>query len=405
MPLLQPQDPTAIQFRWHKLTTWPLLMLGFRPLFMLAGLSAVLSISVWIFILNGQLEWHHKYPAIYWHAHEMLFGFAGAVVAGFLLTAAQNWTQKATLNGAALLSLCGIWLAARLSFFIPQSSVTLTLLLQATFWLLLLTNLSSVIITARSKNNRVFIFYVGVIGCCNIAFLTALNNGDFLQVGLLSQSSLIAYMLLIGVVSGRVIPFFIARGLQKDQKPAIRKVDRAIFYLAILCVCISPLQSSFLHAHYLNGCLLILGCLHLVRAVYWFDIRLVKVPLLWSLYVSYFAIAAGLLLCAYNRIYHLAFWRDHLHLVAISGMSLMILSMMARVTLGHTGRSLTTHLSTTIAFTCIVAAGISRAFLIHFTSPHNAWLISALMWVFGFFLFLITFSPMLLKQRLDGRQG
>ena len=118
MSLLQLQEPNRRVFQWRSISTWPLFMLAFRPLFLLAASLSVVSISVWTLILTGNISWHAPYPATFWHVHEMLFGVVAAVVAGFLLTAAKNWTQQQTLNGKALLLLCCVWLAARLSFFI-----------------------------------------------------------------------------------------------------------------------------------------------------------------------------------------------------------------------------------------------------------------------------------------------
>ncbi|MEK0160115.1 NnrS family protein [Pseudoalteromonas piscicida] len=405
MSLIQLEEPSPKAVCWYTPSTWPVLMLGFRALFLLAALFAVVSISVWALLLTGNVVWRNDYPATYWHAHEMLFGFGGAVVAGFLLTAAKNWTQRQTLHGGALLSLCIIWCAARLSFFVANSSVIITLLLQLGFWLIVLVNLTTVIVDAKSKNNRVFIFAVSMLCGCNIVFLILLHNLHFLLLSATSQATLIAYMLLIGVVGGRVIPFFIARGLQQAQKPHTPRLDRAIFYLAIICVFTYILQFTIPNTHYLSAALLFLGLLHSIRAIYWFNSKLFTVPLLWSLYLSYCAIAVGLILSAYNNTFAPEHLRSHLHLVAINGMGLMILAMMTRVTLGHTGRLLQVGTTTTLAFIFIAISGLIRAFLIHFINPHNAWLLSAVAWVFGFLLFFITFAPMLIQKRVDGRIG
>ncbi|MEJ6473245.1 NnrS family protein [Pseudoalteromonas piscicida] len=405
MALMQLEEHQATAFKWRTPATWPVLMLGFRALFLLAGIFAVVSVSIWAFILNGGLVWTHPYPATYWHAHEMLFGFAGAVVAGFLLTAAKNWTQRQTLHGASLLLLCGIWLAARLSFFVPHSSLLFTLLLQLGFWLMVLVNLTKVILDANSNNNRVFIFALGILCSCNTVFLLLLHSQQFQLVSAISQASLVAYMLLIGVVGGRVIPFFIARGLQQPQKPRTPKLDRVIFYLAVINVVAYVVHASQQTSYFLSTTLFILGLFHCVRAMYWFDYKLFSIPLLWSLYLSYCAISVGLLLNAYNISFAPEHLRSHLHLVAITGMGLMILAMMARVTLGHTGRRLQIGTLTTLAFICIATSGLIRALLIHFMNPHLAWLSSAVAWIIGFMLFLISFAPMLMQKRIDGRMG
>ncbi|WP_419147649.1 NnrS family protein [Pseudoalteromonas 'SMAR'] len=405
MSLLQLQEPNRRVFQWRSISTWPLFMLAFRPLFLLAASLSVVSISVWALILTGNISWHAPYPATFWHVHEMLFGVVAAVVAGFLLTAAKNWTQQQTLNGKALLLLCCVWLAARLSFFINDLGLTFTLGLQMLFWLLVIINLSHVIITAQSRHNRVFIFITALLCSCNALFLILLRSQDYQLVSDIAQSSLMAYLLLIGVVGGRVIPFFIARGTNTPQAPRSLRLDRSIFIVALAALPSYLWQMKGAPHFILSTVLAILALLHLKRACDWFNRKLIKVPLLWSLYLSYLTVALGLLLLAYSNSWASEHVKSHLHLVAITGMGLMILAMMSRVTLGHTGRALETGFVTTVAYSCIATSGLLRALLGHFISPHLSWLLSALVWVLGFALFLYTYAPMLLQKRIDGHVG
>ena len=150
----------------------------------------------------------------------------------------------------------------------------------------------------------------------------------------------------------------------------------------------------------LSTVLAILALLHLKRACDWFNRKLIKVPLLWSLYLSYLTVALGLLLLAYSNSWASEHVKSHLHLVAITGMGLMILAMMSRVTLGHTGRALETGFVTTVAYSCIATSGLLRALLGHFISPHLSWLLSALIWVLGLPYFFIPTPQCCCKNAL-----
>ncbi|MEI8641271.1 NnrS family protein [Pseudoalteromonas sp. Hal099] len=109
-------EPMPAHIAIHHVTKWPLWMLAFRPYFLAGGLLAFLSIGYWLLILTGYASWHLTMPATLWHAHEMLFGFAGVVAVGFLLTAAQTWTGVESISGKALMLLTFVWISARLAF-------------------------------------------------------------------------------------------------------------------------------------------------------------------------------------------------------------------------------------------------------------------------------------------------
>ena len=147
------------------------------------------------------------------------------------------------------------------------------------------------------------------------------------------------------------------------------------------------------------------AALHLIRAKLWWHANVLKVPLLWSLHFSYFALGAGLMMIAFSFYTSVIPFKDALHLITIGTIGMMILAMMTRVSLGHTGRTLNTPKYISVAFTLVLVAAITRSILPLIIAPHFAWQISALLWLVAFLLFLIYCTPILTRRRVDGRRG
>ena len=176
-------EPMPARVAIHHVTKWPLWMLAFRPYFLAGGLLAFLSIGYWLLILTGYASWHLTMPATLWHAHEMLFGFAGVVAVGFLLTAAQTWTGVESISGKALMLLTFVWISARLAFFIKladfaNANLWLVTVLQLAWWLGAITALANMLITARSKNNYPFLVISSVLCALNTLYLLLVLNNN-----------------------------------------------------------------------------------------------------------------------------------------------------------------------------------------------------------------------------------
>lgn len=424
-----------------------LLRMAFRPFFLLAGCWAVLAISVWLATLVGIWHGNSLLPATLWHAHEMLFGFGALVAAGFLLTAAQNWTARPGLQGRLLLLSCVLWLSARLLALFATGAVGVWSLLgcQLGWWLCVVWALSRQLIPAQSRNNYVFLPLLTLMALLNITVLL-LANGQPLLAGLLCQSMVLLFCLLMGIVGGRVIPFFTARTTSTQQATTPR-LDHVLFWLT--CVGITVFISNSLlvvvadssHAMVLalrvTGATLLLciGLLHLLRLGFWSNWQVLRHPLLWSLHGAYLAMALGVLLLGLlllgNAVVSamvaakvlpssallpnaLTLQKDVLHLIAISAMAGMMLAMMARVSLGHTGRPLQAPRRMALAFAAVLSAGLLRSvatvtplWLPSQLSPTTAqlWLTSGLLWLGAFALFVRCYWPVLTQARLDGKPG
>lgn len=393
---------------------WPFFAMPFRPAFLLAGFWAVLAICIWLAQLTGLIQSAAALQGTLWHVHEMLFGFGALVAVGFLLTAAQNWTQIPALNRRGLLGWSLLWLLARvLAFTDPLAdtgySLLLLTLVQGSWWLLSLGALCRQLWRARSQRNYQFVLMFTGMALLNLLFLQQSAAGHYLQALHLGHSMILLFGVLMGVLGGRVIPFFTARATNTPQAKTPR-LDLLLLLSAVAGTLgfIVSVWWSLLNPGWL---MLLVALLHLLRLNHWFTPKLLTQPLLWSLHVANLALAVGLalmaiaLLTAPSTLPRPALFKDALHLVAISAMAGMMLAMMARVALGHTGRPLQVNRLLALAFAAVFVSGLVRASAGLLPHPQLSWYSSAGLWLGAFAIFTRVYWPILTSPRLDGRPG
>ncbi|WP_447593955.1 NnrS family protein [Aquipseudomonas campi] len=382
----------------------PIWRLGFRPFFLAGAAFAVIAIVLWGAWLQGLLPtWQPAGGMLAWHRHEMPFGFAAAIIAGFLLSAVQTWTGTPGLSGRPLLLLAGLWLVARLAWAgsLPPLAVAA---LQLPFLPVLAIVLGRQIWRARQKNNYPIVGVLLLLSLCQGHVLAglALGNDEWQRRGALAALWLIAA--LLGVIGGRVIPFFTQRGLSRPQPFAAHpKLDRLGLACALL-IATSIAAGPGLTAHaWLAPLFLVFAALHALRLWRWRDRRLCNVPLLWSLHLAYAWLpVAALGMAAWHLGLPLASSLAS-HALAVGAMSGLILAMIARVSLGHTGRPLHPPPTIAWAFAALQLATLARVVVAAF-SPWGLWLAVGL-WALAFFLFLVSYAPILCRARADGQPG
>ncbi len=385
-----------------KLSDMPLWELAFRPWFLAATLSSVLSITAWLLFLHGQLPSLATtgLSPVVWHIHEMLFGFAATIAVGFLLTAAQTWTNRRSINGLPLIALTLIWLAVRGLLWSNDPTLQLAAVtLQASWWLISIGYLANMVIKAKSNRNYQFIPLLTAMMSFNIGFLLADINGYTELAMHLSRCAILLFCLLVGIIGGRVIPFFTGRGAENAKVKSTPQLDKWLPWVSLLGLAVF-FSGYFIELPFTPATLLILaGAMHLLRLLNWNSLATLKVPLLWSLHGSYLALALGLI--ALGASYHIDALRfaDALHLITVGTLGAMILAMIARVSLGHTGRPLKPHFSINIAFILILAGALARVTLPLAQQPILAWDISATCWVVAFSLFIWHYSLILMRPR------
>ncbi len=405
-------EPMPEKIKLYQVTQWPVWMLAFRPCFLAAGILAVFSMAYWLFVLSGLATWHLSIPATLWHAHEMVFGFAGVVVVGFLLTAAQTWTNVPSISGAKLMALTMLWVAARVVFFIDiDSSLRIDLniycvaILQLLWWLAAIIALSNMLIKASSTQNYIFIIMLSMLCALNSIYLTLVAMQKMLLALAVVDTGVLVITIVVGIVAGRVIPFFTARGLQLTEQVRAPKLDKWVLICSLFVLILFFLSKLFIPELTTAYAFAVLGALHVYRSRLWWHKGILKVPLLWSLHIAYLFLGLGFLLIAASFYFSLLQFKDALHLITVGTIGLMIISMMVRVSHGHTGRTLTIPCLVSVAFVIILAAAVVRALLPFVIGHHLAWQLSAVFWLVGFCLFLFHCAPILVNRRVDGRRG
>ncbi|MDD2739601.1 MAG: NnrS family protein [Methylomonas lenta] len=383
---------------------YPLFAMGFRAFFALAGLSALALIALWNAMANGSLHLDNYYPAIQWHAHEMLLGYSVAVIAGFLLTAVRNWTGMQTANPDQLAALCFLWIYGRvLPFYSELVPDVLIAAVDFAFLPALTYFISKPLLKTGHYKNLIF---------TGLLLLLTVANGlihaqilGFSETGvMLGLDMLVAIIvMMILVIAGRVFPFFTERGLSGViciRNPGLDivtiVVSMTVFVLMMLNVSGILLALVALAAVVLN----------VMRVAGWYDGRIWFVPLLWVLYVGYGWLILGFVMLALSA-YALVLPAVALHAFTVGGIGILTLGMMARVALGHTGRALKTSNVMAIAFLLINLAAIMRVL---FPAILPAWyggfvLVSTYAWLAAFSLFAFYYLPILVAPRSDGEPG
>ncbi|MBW3139680.1 NnrS family protein [Ferrimonas balearica] len=396
-------DPSKVE------TTWPLWRLGFRPFFLGGAALAVLLIPYWLTLwyypeLINRPFWSPVIP-LWWHPHEMLFGFAMAIVAGFTLTAVQTWTGQPGLKGWPLAGLFGLWLGARLVLMLPYAiPLWLPALLDTSFLLLTAARLGWSIWRVRQWRNAAFPLLLTLAALLNLLSYWALYQRDMVLASTLWQGMIWWMALLITFVGGRVIPFFTAVRLKLPKADPIRALDWVLF--SALAVLALNALFSVLPEPLWRATLLLAGGLQLVRQSRWHGHKTRGEPLLWSLHLSYLCITVTLLALAITGSDEVA-QRQLLHLLAVGAIGGMCLAMIARVSLGHTGHNLYEGPWMAPAFAMVLSAALVRSLLPLWLPVHTElwhWLAGTL-WCGAFALFLWHYSGLLSRPRLDGRPG
>jgi len=383
---------------------YPLFALGFRPFFGLAGLMALILILLWKAIFNGTWATENYFPPNFWHAHEMLLGYTVAVIAGFLLTAARNWTDQPTLAGDKLAGLCLLWLYGRILPFyanlLPDIVIALT---DMAFLPVLAYFVTKPIIAAKQYRNLVFsgLLLVLFFGNCLVhsEMLGITKNTAGFGLQLIVDTTII----LILVMAGRVFPFFTERGLPGTLAIRNPQLDNWAIGSAVLVFALQLKGSS--------GALLALVSLLAViinsaRVAGWYVQKIWYVPLLWMLYVGYGWIILGFALTVFSA-YSLIQPSLALHAFTLGGIGVLTMGMMARVALGHTGRKLKASKTVAIAFVLINVAAFCRIILPIILPKWSGIFIysSMVAWLLAFSLFILEYGPILVSPRIDGKEG
>jgi uncharacterized protein involved in response to NO len=380
-----------------------ILALGFRPFFLLAGLAAAALIALWLFVWMGHLPVAGAYfGAVGWHSHEMLFGYATAVIAGFLLTAVRNWTGIDTPAGLPLAGLALLWLAGRIAALLPLPGWSIAAV-DLAFLPALAIALYPALVRGKNRVNRLFLPLLAAMAIANgLVHVQALGlTQSTAGRGTLVMLDLV--LLLVLLVTGRVIAFFTERGIA-GATPRNREWLEQIGFAAVIGLALADLAAA--PPPVVGALFAGLAVQTFARELGWHDARVWRNPILWVLHAAVLWLALGFAMRAAASL-GLVAPNVALHALTVGAVGVLTLGMMSRVTLGHTGREMRAPRTMVAAFVLLNLAAFARGIAPalwperYLTLVHSA----AGLWILAFALFLVAHAAMLWRPRVDGQPG
>lgn len=382
---------------------------GFRPFFLACGAYAALVVAAWLWIYISGVPMSVNIPPFLWHGHEMLFGFIGAAIAGFLLTAVPSWTGAKGFAGWPLVLMVLAWLAGRLAF--AANAVLPVPVLGASeliFLPVLMVFIAPPLLRAKNRNTPLLLVLL-VLWLADAAYLLGIARFDAELALKALHAGINVVLLLVTVIGGRIVPAFTASGLRAAQieanirtQPWLERVVIALMALIVVIDIVEPTSVA-------SGLLAALAAVAQAwRMTSWATFRTRKLPIVWILHVAYAWLPMGLALKAVFLLTD-SWWASRwLHALTIGTAATMILAVMTRAALGHTGRALRTPGPVVYAYGLLTLAALLRVFgPVLVPRDADLWVvgIAALAWVAAFALFVVAYAPILMQPRVDGRPG
>lgn len=390
-----PASPERASASVSQLFSYP-----FRIFFLSMTVLAIVAIPLWVLEVTGTVRLPLAMPGLFWHQHEMLFGFLSAAIAGFLLTAVCVWTQTERTHGSLLVGLWGVWLAGRLLLaFGGNLPEWLVQGVNLAFLPLVMIDAGWRVWKARQKRQVMILVVLGLLWLMQIGFVTRLDMS-------FSYGALIMAMALISIIGGRITPAFSAgwlrqRGGNAEAVKMIPALDMAAVFSMIL------LMASLITGWQTVTAILavVAAVLMLVRLANWKGWLVRSEPLLWILHLSILWVPVALLLLAGSL---LAGWPSNAwtHAAGTGAVGCLILGVIARVSLGHTGRPLVLPKGMVLAFVAVQLAAVIRVVTAFDVIPwHPGIGTSTALWVIAYVIFLVRYTGVLASPRADGREG
>lgn len=397
---LHPQEtPSA----GEKPPAMALFALGFRPFFLLAMASAVLLLTPWAFAYRGVLALDTYYGGVAWHAHEMIFGYTMAVIAGFLLTAVGRWTGTETLTGGRLAALALLWVLGRLlPFFHHAIPIWIVAAVDLAFLPLLALSVAYPLAKSPGRN----LIFVPVLLTLSVA--NVLTHAGHWAAGPSTERigmnlGINVVVLLITLIGGRVFPFFTQNALPGSTPRSRKWLEPIAIGSVIAFASIQPFSPP---PALLGIIAAVAAAANAMRLIGWFERRVVSQPMLWVLYLGYAWLIIGFALTALTTTGRVSPFIA-LHAFTTGAIGVTTLGMMTRVALGHTGRPIKPARSTVLAFIALNLSAAMRVFAPIVAPERIADFVatSAILWIVAFVLALSVYADILIRPRVDGRPG
>ena len=378
---------------------------GFRPFFACGALWAMVALTLWLGALSGIFTLPTHFDPLAWHRHEMLFGFVGAIIAGFLLTAIPNWTGRLPIAGGPLAALFGLWLAARGAvLFSAYLGPLVAALLDVGFYVVLAALAAREVFASKNRNIPIVVLVLLFAIANALDHIAAARMIDDDGVG--SRAAIVIVIVMISLIGGRVVPSFTRNWLAKQGAQRGLPTQPGRFDIVVIAATaiamagwlIAPLSSS------VGFLLLSAATLQAVRLARWGGVHAWRDPLVLVLHVGYAWVPVGLCLLGLSIVGTAVPVSGAIHALTAGAMATMILAVTTRATLGHTGRELKASGATTMIYILVTAGALGRVAAPLLPMDYMlAVKLAGIAWGGAFLLFVLVYGPKLVGPRPDGR--
>jgi uncharacterized protein involved in response to NO len=372
---------------------------GFRPFFLGGALWAIAAMGLWIAAITGHITIAETYGAPNWHAHEMLFGFASAVLAGFLLTAVPNWTGRLPVSGWPLAGLFALWCAGRIALLASDAiGVAVAATIDALFLPVLLAICTREVVAGRKWKDLKVLAGLLALSLANALYHVAAIHGGHDPMAI--RLAVAAYVVLVMIVGGRIIPSFTRNWLNKFGRTDFPVPYNNYDMVAILAGTGAFGLWAILPEHPATAAAgAAAAALHCIRLHRWRGWTVARDRILVILHIAYIFIPLGLLAISLSALGHLE-ERSVLHLLSVGAIACMMLAVMTRASLGHTGRALVASKITVASYTALILCALVRplAEILPEISP-TLYAASGLLWITAFGLYCLEYAPILARKR------
>lgn len=385
----------------QRLASAPVWNLGFRPFYLGAGLFATFALAVWTARYAGWAGGGTYLTDPYWHAHEMVFGYALAVITGFLFTAVRNWTGLPTPQGAHLAAIVASWLLGRV--LLAAAQPLLSLAADLAFALGIAFGIGIPLVRSGNTRNQFFIVLIAILAGANVAFHLAMRGEFAISVRDMLQLALNVIAFIMALMAGRVVPMFTANGVPGTQPVRHDWLEQAAMasLVALAAADLLPVSPPVVAT---VAALATLA--HAWRLALWQPLRTLRHPIVWILHAAYAWLVVYLALRAASAAGVVA-PGIAVHALTVGALGGLTLGMMTRTARGHSGRPLLASGAEVGCYLLINGAALARVAL-PLAAPallREAIIASGLLWTTAFALFVVKFWPILTRVRADGRPG
>jgi uncharacterized protein involved in response to NO len=376
--------------------------LGFRPFFLGTTIFSMLALLAWVsvYLFNFQLSAFSYYPATIWHAHEMIFGYSMAVIAGFVLTAVKNWTGIQTAKGYILVALFGLWIMGRIVPFVFDSGWVIAIV-DVLFLPVLAIFIALPLLKVGNKRNYFVVVLIMIFSLLNMAVHLELLG---LYTGIMSlvlKFSLYLILALVIIMAGRVLPMFSQNGVEKryvvSSYPLVEKLALPSYALFMLVMVFIDNSYAILLSS------IFVASIHTLRFKGWYNPQILRVPLVWVLHLSYLFLILGFVMSAFSAFYPSLYFLA-LHAFSLGVIGTVTIGMMCRVSIGHTGGNLKKPPKTVKYIFILMALATLTRVLMPIIIPSvylETIIVSGLLWSLAYLLFVFSYMKILISPRAD----